>query len=402
MSKKTLIILTHHFPVATGEAFLVDELEITAPYFDKIIICPNNADTNISNISMPSNTSITLIGNSRIGESNYKYLRRMFPILWEEFLKIPSKRLFLSLFKFHCSLLKQCYHKALNIMELVKADEQTIIYTYWCDDLAITGSFCKQLLPNITFISRAHGFDVFEEQSDVNYIFFRNFQLKYLDKLWTVSKTGAQHLKNKNPLYKNKIDTYYLGIKSDGKIGFKDTSVIRLATCSFVRSIKRLDKLIDALKLITDKEIEWHVIGDGPDLEKLKDLSKELSINCKLIFHGQINTAAIHQLYSTLHFDFLVSLSSSEGLPVSMMEAISHGIPILSTDVGGCKEIVTVTTGILIPIESDGEQIAALIRNCKQGIFNNLTARQLILSFWIEAFNSTKNYKKFAENLLTI
>lgn len=320
----------------------------------------------------------------------------------KEFIRIPSKKLFFSLLKFNLSLLKQCYLKAVNIADLISREENTFVYSYWCDDLATTGTYCKKLRPDINFISRAHGFDVFEEQSDFNYIFFRQFQLASLDRLWPVSKAGATHLKAQNPSFSSKIEHQYLGIKSNGVICFEKTEVIRIVTCSHLRSIKRLDLLVKALKLSRDANIEWHVIGAGEDLEHLRRASEELPPNCKTVFHGHQKVDKIHQLYSEIHFDFLVSLSSSEGLPVSMMEAISHGIPVLATDVGGCKEIVSSITGILIPVKFSEKELLAIILNCKDGEFNELKKRQEIVEFWKRYFNAELNYKKFAEEVLTI
>ncbi len=286
MPESTLIILTHHFPVAPGEELLTDELAVTSTFFDSIILCPGNAKGELKPIhALPANVKIAhpLIPERQVGQ--LKLLIHILPILLQEFFRIPSKRLFFSLFKFNLSLLKQCYLRAIYINSLAGNADQTIVYAYWCDDLATTGAFCKQLNPRITFISRAHGFDVFEEQSDFRHIFFRSFQLKKLDRLWSVSRVGAMHLKVKNPSFKNKIDYRYLGIESDGAICFENTDIIRLVTCSHVRSIKRLDVLVQILKCIREKEVEWHVIGDGPDLNLLKELSLKFQNNCKIMRH---------------------------------------------------------------------------------------------------------------------
>ena len=60
--------------------------------------------------------------------------------------------------------------------------------------------------------------------------------------------------------------------------------------------------------------------------------------------------------------DIFINVSSSEGLPVAIMEAISFDIPIIATNVGGTSEIVTPETGILIAPDSAPELIAARIR----------------------------------------
>jgi glycosyltransferase involved in cell wall biosynthesis len=318
-----------------------------------------------------------------------------------EFFRIPNKLLFFKTLKFNLALLKQCYLKALYLKSIIKAPNQTTIYAYWCDDLATIAAFTKLNTPEVNFISRAHGFDVFEAQSDYKHIFFRSFQLSLMNHLWSVSRLGAAHLKLKNKHYSQKIGVSYLGIESNAQFVFENTSIIRLVTCSRVRSIKRLELLSEALKS-TNQPVVWEVIGDGDDLQKLKTLTSTLPKAIQVIFHGNMTSQQIHALYGSKHFDFLVSLSSSEGLPVSMMEAISHGIPILSTDVGGCKEIVTNQTGVLIPANFASEELNKIILNCKSGQFNTVEARQKIIDFWKINFSAENNYKQFATSVLQI
>ena len=402
MSEKILFVLTHHFPVHAGEEFLIDELTISSRYFSKIIVCPVSGKAGEKAIHhLPDNVELQFIESTKTGSIDGHFIRPLLSLLLNEFFRIPNKLLFFKTLKFNLALLKQCYLKALFIKSTLKAPNQTTLYTYWCDDLATIAAFTKLNSPVVNFISRAHGFDVFEEQSDYKHIFFRAFQLSLMNQLWSVSRLGAAHLKLKNKRYSHKIGTSYLGIESNSQFVFENTSAIRLVTCSRVRSIKRLELLAEALKL-TDQVLVWEVIGDGEDLEKLKTITATLPKNIQVIFHGNMTSKQIHELYSAKHFDYLVSLSSSEGLPVSMMEAISHGIPIISTDVGGCKEIVTDKTGVLIPANFALEQLNNIILNCKLGPFNSKEARQKIINFWQINFSAENNYKQFAESVLQI
>jgi glycosyltransferase involved in cell wall biosynthesis len=105
--------------------------------------------------------------------------------------------------------------------------------------------------------------------------------------------------------------------------------------------------MIDILKYI-NFDLTWHVVGNGPDENNLKKMIENLPHNIKVVFHGYLNKIELNQFYKTESINLFCSLSSSEGLPVSMMEAISYGIPIMSTDVGGCHEICNENTGFLI------------------------------------------------------
>jgi colanic acid/amylovoran biosynthesis glycosyltransferase len=63
-----------------------------------------------------------------------------------------------------------------------------------------------------------------------------------------------------------------------------------------------------------------------------------------------VDHAQVIDYYTTNHIALFLSLSSREGLPVSLMEAISCGIPLLATTVGGVSEVVNENTGRLAPI----------------------------------------------------
>lgn len=400
MPDTTLVILTHKFPSAGGEPYLWDELSVTASQFKKILICPQNVNGVIEKpVGWSDHISITATDVNQVKIGTYKILKEIMPVLAGEFSVIPSKKLFFSLLKFNISFLKQAYLRAMFLKRQTDNEKNCIMYAYWTDDLAVTGAFLKQMRPDIKFISRAHGFDVFEEQSDYRYIFFRKFQLGALDALYTVSQAGANHLKNKWKMFSAKISMMRLGVKSDGKICFEQGDIIRLVTCSHIRSIKRLDRMAEILHHISTRQVEWHVIGDGQDAQKIRTMVKTLPANIKVIFHGHMQAAAIHNLYGSKHFDFFVSLSSSEGLPVSMMEAISHGIPVLSTDVGGCNEIVNAGTGHLISAVFENKEVSDIILNCKSGVFDSAAARAAIKQFWADYFDAEKNYLLFSKAL---
>jgi len=135
-----------------------------------------------------------------------------------------------------------------------KLKENAIVYTYWFDELAITASFIKQFRPDIKWVSRAHGFDVYKEQSDDDFLFFKQNKLAWIDKLFVVSKNGFEYSKNEQPRYASKMSFSYLGTKSFGPSSIPLEDTISIVSCAFIRDIKRLDLLMDSLALIKNKK----------------------------------------------------------------------------------------------------------------------------------------------------
>ena len=94
----------------------------------------------------------------------------------------------------------------------------------------------------------------------------------------------------------------------------------------------------------------------------------------KVILHGYVSNQSLINFYQNQHVDLFVNVSSSEGLPVSIMEALSFGIPVIATDVGGTSELVSDKVGELISStfssDSLGQNIEKLL---------NLKSEELLL-----------------------
>jgi glycosyltransferase involved in cell wall biosynthesis len=112
-----------------------------------------------------------------------------------------------------------------------------------------------------------------------------------------------------------------------------------------------------------------------------------------------IKNEEIIKFYQNNSVNLFISLSEAEGIPVSIMEAISFGIPILSTDVGGCKEIVAEETGILIPLETEMNEVANIITEFKDSFKNTNEFRKGVRKFWEEHFDAEKNYKSLFKQI---
>ena len=100
--------------------------------------------------------------------------------------------------------------------------------------------------------------------------------------------------------------------------------------------------------------------------------------------------------------DLFINCSSSEGIPVTIMEAESCGIPISATDVGGNTEIVPQTCGVIIPADPEPYDIAEAAISILQ---NKETYGQMRISSknnWNENFNAEKNYSLFISQLTKI
>ena len=165
----------------------------------------------------------------------------------------------------------------------------------------------------------------------------RSFSIKKSDIVVTPSK----HLKNfiLNLGFKNKIEIINNGVfipEENTNIFTNDQ--INITIVSRLVSHKNIEKIIKAISDLNDPLIYLNIIGDGPELNQLQKISLESNNKDNIIFHGKLNRDDINHIF--LKSDIYIQASNYEGLPHSLLEAMSYGIPVLCTPVGECKEIL--------------------------------------------------------------
>jgi len=129
--------------------------------------------------------------------------------------------------------------------------------------------------------------------------------------------------------------------KMKQKLGFKENQLLILSVCRLHPS-KRLDDLIltftEICKMIK-KDLYLLIAGSGPDLERLKGISRTLGINSRILFLGRISNEKIHEIYQAV--DLFVLPSSHETFGIAILEAMASGIPVIVARSGGIVSIFT-------------------------------------------------------------
>ena len=121
---------------------------------------------------------------------------------------------------------------------------------------------------------------------------------------------------------------------------------------------KGLDILLKAVSILNDKDLLLHIGGDGQLLGHFKNLAKELKVEERCKFYGELQPSEILEFYSSI--DIFVLASRDETFGVVIIEAMACGLPVIATKCGGPEEIITDDTGILVEKE-DPEALARAI-----------------------------------------
>lgn len=405
---KKLLVLANEFPYGTWEPYMETE-EGYYKKFDKVWIASlqlRNEHAKTKRILKSAAEVIPVAYKSRLF-----YLLNSLTVLadrqlYKEVVELKNAgRLSLGRIVDLFAFLSRAHHEARVIDRMLKGEdkENLLIYSYRFEYQPYVAILLKKRLKSVKcIVSRAHRYDLYEEQHINNYIPLRKYILNQIDIVFPCSEHGVNYIKQNYSDISAKVSCRYLGTIDHGVITYKnDKDCFRIVSCSNVVRVKRLEKIINALSMIKDLKIEWTHYGDGPLLDEVKTLATNtLGNNIKTVFPGNVSNEELLKIYERRNYDIFLNVSSSEGLPVSIMEAMSFGLPCIATDVGGTREIVNNKNGILLDSNVEDADIALAIKTISSmGTKQYLTLREQARFFWYHNFNSAQNYSKFVTEL---
>lgn len=249
-------------------------------------------------------------------------------------------------------------------------------------------------------ISRAHGHDLYEDCAHRPVQPFRHEVLEAMDRIFPCSEEGAAHLRSMHSDYADKIEASYLGSRgATAASAFRARDAIRMVSCSTLDPVKRVNLIADAVGQLTRSgiDVEWTHIGSGRGLSKLEKRCNGRLAAGTFRFVGALDNDEVFALYEMLDADLFVNVSSSEGIPQAIMEALSFGVPVVATGVGGNSEIVIDgLNGWLIDAVDAArglafavEEYASLSSQRKEAL------RRCARTTWEERFSAKVNSERF-------
>ncbi|MBL4586779.1 MAG: glycosyltransferase [Flavobacteriales bacterium] len=413
-----LVILCSNFPFGFGEPFLDVELNYLTSHFTQITICTTSEESEKSKhqFEVPEHVNVVSV------KPTISWFEKAFSV-W--------RLLFDSEIREEIRTIKNAYHspvswgklktmlvsklRALKIksalQKVVSTNENTFFYSYWADDAALALSYLKTENSSITAFCRLHGWDLYFERSFYHYLPFRKRIFNGLDAVFAISENGRNYLLSHfdTIIDKGRIYQSRLGIRTVDKFEEHGRSFRRfkLISCSNLIPIKRVELIVKALSHIKELEVDWVHFGDGTELEEIRKMSDNLLQNKENIdfhFPGRIPNWEVLQYYSNHMVDLFVTLSRYDGIPVSIMEAMSFGIPAVATNVGGVSEIViNGKTGFLLDQEVSPKDVAEVIEHVaamKTEDYESM--RKEAKNVWGTFYSADINYPDFCKRILSL
>ncbi|ROI02643.1 glycosyltransferase [Chryseobacterium sp. G0240] len=396
MKARKVILFTRRFPYFKTEAFLEAEINILAEAFDEVVIFPSEISEEVRPIL--ANVKVEKEFSKHFQNKKKRILQTIFSsffwdTLWKYKSKINSADSFKHIFQFSSSVI--AYKTYFKNYEFSESD---LLYTYWFTE-ATKAFIDLKKTKKFKLVSRAHRYDIYEGLPSTPAFWpFRKDVLEKIDKLYSISENGKNYMETKYKVY-NKIKVSKLGVFDKGKTAPQNVeNEISFVSVSRIDPMKRVqliaDSIVNFAKLNPEKKITWIHFGDGKERENIKNSIPVLS-NLKAQLNGAIQNTQIYKYYEENPVSIFINLSSSEGIPVSIMEAQSFGIPVIATDVGGSGEIVQNETGKLLSANPSVSDVNLAINQ----ILSENLSRQEIKKFWNLNFNAQTNYENFVNDL---
>jgi glycosyltransferase involved in cell wall biosynthesis len=401
----TLVLYTQAFP-GNGEPYLENEVNILAEKFKKIYIVPASGFNQMV-YSVPVNVEIFDLKGLHSSKSNrslfIKHVMLILTVFFKEFMYSGKRKVLLSHFREFNSYLLNSLQLSLKMEQFIseKKLQGAVHYSFWMNGSALALALLKFRQKIKAFVFRTNGFDLYENQTRYGYIPFKPFIFSQASRMFAVSKKGADHMKETGVNTSN-ITYSYFGTSDHGVSVFDPAEKFTILTCSDLRRIKRADKMVDVLNHL-NFPVRWIHHGDkGDNQEVFYEKIKQLGSHVEFELHERKkNYDEVLKFFKDHHFNLFMLLSSTEGVPVTLLEAMSFGIPIMATDVGGVSEVINASNGILLEKEFDVADVAKKISDFSRSEMNSSGFRKGVRADWEQRFSATSNYNKFYNEIIS-
>jgi glycosyltransferase involved in cell wall biosynthesis len=410
--------LTDSFPYGEAEkSFLMPEIEYLKDYYNiTIISCATMENRMNREMETMLDKNIKVIHYELGDVKGIEVFKYLIPFIsdketWNEIGRIFKsgknilKRIKTCLF-FYANAYK--FHQWLEKNRLIK--NETIYYSYWFNYHVMSLVMDKKNV--LEFITRIHGYDLYKEQSSSGWQPYKQYMDGHAKRVIFISQNGYDyyinhffssinhdvHNKSKYQLCRLGTDRHEVEI-TDTRKNFADKPFL-LVSCSTISPLKRVGMIVEGLALLKDENIQWVHFGTGElqdELIKVANVKLGNNPNISYEFKGRVDNGKIMEYYRSEKPDCFITTSENEGSPVSIQEAISFGIPVIGTNIGGIPEMID-GNGILLPFDMEPMDVAeAIMKIYYMDSDSYISMRKRSFEIWEKDYDRKENLGRFRD-----
>ncbi len=248
------------------------------------------------------------------------------------------------------------FPKALWIGRLARRTKADHLHAHWASTSA-TASLVASITSGTSWSFTAHRWDITEN----NLLATKAASAAFIR---AISRRGAAALQPHLPPGAREVEVIHIGVDiSDEAPEAPSGRGFRIGVVADLVEVKGHRYMLDAISMMRDRgsSIHLELAGDGPLRAGLERQVTEAGLEAQVAFLGTLSHASILESLQRRRWDVVVLPSirtdaAEEGIPVSLMEAMAAGIPVIATRTGAISELVGESEGILV----DGSDAAAL------------------------------------------
>lgn len=307
----------------------------------------------------------------------------------------------------------EVYSSLKEIIDLIRREKPDIIHLN-SSKAGYFGSFCAKYFSDTKIVFTSHGWPYNEN---------RNFLVRYFLKIlmtltvfWSNKIIAvSKKIERETPFYnffKEKIIQIYFGIENKQPVSKEEAlnylkfekveDRVDIVTIAELNDNKGYSYALKAIKNIVhneQKNIHYHIIGNGKNKEKIESLIKKYNLELNVTMHGFVKDACKY----LKAFDIFLLPSTTEALGYVVLEAGIAGIPVVATNVGGVPEIVENNVTGLLAKRKDAKDIRdKLIEmiddESKRNLMANNLNKKVLKEFTLD--KTTEETKKLYKSMV--
>lgn len=293
---------------------------------------------------------------------------------------------------------------ATEMAEVTRSENLDLLNVHY----SIPHATAAQLARNVTgkpYVTTLHGSDVTILGEDPSYELINTMSIEASDAITAVSQFMADTtrknlgVKKEIQVIPNFVDHNKYQPAPCELIRAREGRAITLIHVSNFRAVKRIEDIVYSMCVITKEEPKAKLIlvGDGPEKHRIERLAKKLELTDNVLMVGYRDDVA--GLMNCA--DALVMASETESAPLTILEGMSSGLPVIATNVGGIPEQVQDGyNGFLVPfahpdeiakaalkLNSDPELQSKMCLNARKTVMEKYTVEK-VLSQYIKVYQS--------------
>jgi len=243
---------------------------------------------------------------------------------------------------------------SLHLLNTIRVSNPNHIHAYFANNAALKVLLIAQFL-KISFTCSGRGTDVL-----IKRIPHFNFLVNNSNPFFTISYYNKKVIDNVEGVNSQNVKVIHHGIQVD-KYPKRDWQKINndvpvVTSVTWLRKVKGVEFLIEACNILKNKGVKYkcQIVGDGYLRNKIEMMIDQYELKKNVQLLGQVNHPKVINIL--LESDIFVLPSLSEGIAISVMEAMAIGLPVVVTDITGMRELVDDNkNGFVVPPSDEYE-----------------------------------------------